>query len=93
MSIESAKAFLNKIQEDDAFKKKISSLENKEERIDFIRKEGFDFTEEEFNQVRKELSPEALDEAAGGKGCGYTHESESGCKLKCGCACSVLSKE
>ncbi len=83
MSIESAKAFLEKIQSDEDFKNKIGAMESKEERIEFIKSEGFDFTEEEFNQVRKELSPEALDQAAGGKHCMYTHESERCPKIHC----------
>jgi predicted ribosomally synthesized peptide with nif11-like leader len=83
MSIESAKAFLEKIQTDEEFKNKIGAMKSKEERIEFIKGEGFEFTEEEFNQVRKELSPEALDEAAGGKHCGYTHESERCDRIDC----------
>jgi predicted ribosomally synthesized peptide with nif11-like leader len=82
MSIESAKAFLEKIQSDEEFKNKIGAMESKEERIEFIKGKGFDFTEEEFSQVRKELSPEALDQAAGGAHCGFTHEGE---KDRCPC--------
>ncbi len=82
MSIESAKMFLEKIQSDEEFKNKIGALESKAERIELIKGEGFDFTEEEFNQVRKELSPETLDKVAGGGHCGYTHESER-CNTDC----------
>lgn len=76
MSVESARDFLKRLKDDEAFKSKISTIADKEERIKFVESEGFDFTEEEFNQVRKELSPEALDQAAGGGHCGFTHESE-----------------
>jgi predicted ribosomally synthesized peptide with nif11-like leader len=76
MSIESARKFMEKIQSDEEFKNKIGAMESKEERIEFIKGEGFEFTEEEFNQVHKELTPESLDQAAGGGHCGYTHESE-----------------
>ncbi len=88
MSIESAKTFLDRIQNDEELKNKIAALGSKAERIEFIKGEGFDFTEEEFNQARKELTPESLDEVAGGGHCGYTHESE--CKAKC-FDCSMLS--
>lgn len=83
MSIESAKMFLEKIKNDEAFKNKVASLDSKEKRVDFIKAEGFDFTEEEFNQVRRELTPEALDEAAGGGHCGFTHESGERCSCYC----------
>ncbi len=76
MSIKSAQMFLDKIQNDEEFKNKITALGSKAERIEFIKGEGFDFTEEEFNQVRKELTPETLDQAAGGTHCGFTHEGE-----------------
>lgn len=83
MSIESAREFLRKVKEDEVFKNKIASCNSKDERVDFIKKQGFDFTEEEFSQVCKELTPEALDQAAGGKGCGFTHESETKCQTRC----------
>lgn len=86
MSIESAQAFLKKIKSDETLKNKVASLKSKEERLDFIKKEGFDFTEEEFYQARSELTPEALDQVAGGGHCGYTHETE--CRHHCiGGAC------
>ncbi len=84
MSQESAKKFFEKIQQDEEFKNKLSSMKTKEERIKFIKGEGFDFTEEEFHQARTELTPEALDQAAGGGHCGYTHESErKPCSIEC----------
>lgn len=78
MSIVSAREFLEKVKTDEEFRNKIGSIESKEERVKFIEGEGYDFTEEEFNQVQKELSPDVLDEAAGGAHCGFTHESECG---------------
>ncbi len=93
MSRESAKKLLEKIQQDEDFKNKLSSMKTKEERIEFIKGEGFDFTEEEFHQARTELTPETLDEAAGGSGCGYTHESEKSCRTRtCKNECPGLYK-
>lgn len=86
MSIESAKAFFEKVQTDESFKNKITGIGSSEERIKFIKDEGFDFTEEEFHQVRGELTPEALDKATGGAHCGFSHEGECrilGCRFHC----------
>lgn len=87
MSVESAKEFLEKVQSDEKFRNEVGAIEGTEERIKFIKEAGFDFTEEEFNQVRKELTPETLDDIAGGAHCGYSHEAErctdKGCSVHC----------
>lgn len=53
MSIESAKAFVEKIQNNEEFKNKVAALENKKARLEFVRNEGFNFTKEEFESVEK----------------------------------------
>ena len=78
MSIESAKAFVEKVKSDEAFAKRISEASSKEERGEIAKAEGFDFTPEELNNVTSELSVEELDAVAGGKWCDATHESEGG---------------
>ena len=79
MSIESAKAFLEKIKADEAFRKQVGEIASQEERMAFIEKAGFAFTKEELDEVTGALSDEDLDSVAGGGwGCGVTHEGESG---------------
>ena len=66
MSIESAKAFLERIKNDEDWRNKLQAAENKEERLAMAKAEGFDFTEEEFQDVRSQLSDEEMHGIAGG---------------------------
>lgn len=71
MSIESAKTFIEKVKNEEDFKKKLGALKDAEERFEFARAEGFDFTKEELAEVKEEegLTDEELDNVAGG--CGH----------------------
>ena len=73
MSTESAKQFVKKMMEDKEFAEKVEQLSSKEERVTFIKQEGFDFTREELTAVAAELN--AVD-VVGGKCCGRTCEKE-----------------
>ena len=75
MSIESAKAFVEKLKNDEDWRNKLNAAENKEERLAMAKAEGFDFTEEEFQDVRSELGDEELDGVAGGCGMWSMYES------------------
>ncbi len=70
MSIESAKAFCERVKNDEDFKKEMISevRASVEERMKFAKAQGFDFTIDEVNQARDSLSEEELDEVAGGYG-------------------------
>lgn len=68
MSIESAKAYLNRLKTDENFAKKVKGYEDKTARKDFVAKEGYSFTKEELEAVSSELSDGELDAVAGG-GC------------------------
>lgn len=71
MSVESAKTFIEKVKNDEDFKKKLGELKDAEERLEFARAEGFDFTKEELAEAKEEegLTDEELDNVAGG--CGH----------------------
>ena len=85
MSIESAKEFLEKVKSDEDFSKKVGEKAAPEERMEYIKTAGFDFTKEELDTVTSELSVEQLEEVSGGHwGCGSTHEAENSCGQK-GC--------
>ncbi len=79
MSIESARAFLEKIRKDADFRKEVGEIATSEERLEFVKAKGFDFTREELDEVQAELGDKELDAVAGGVWCGYTHESEEHC--------------
>jgi predicted ribosomally synthesized peptide with nif11-like leader len=66
MSLESAKAFLEKIRHDEQFRKHCSNAASHEERFKLLKAAGFDFTTAELDQVSGELSPEELDQVVGG---------------------------
>ncbi len=55
MSAEQAKAFIEKIKSDEAFREKVMSIEGASDRIAFIRNEGFTCTEDEIHEVSAEL--------------------------------------
>ena len=67
MTVESAKAFLEKAKADEAFRKAVGEIATKEERMEFMNKAGFDFTKEELEETRSELSDAMLNEVAGGQ--------------------------
>ncbi len=66
MSVEDARAFIEKIRSDGAFKACILAIEGSKGRLAAAKDAGFCFTEEEINAVSSELSLEELDTAAGG---------------------------
>ena len=76
MSIVSAKDFLQKIGTDQALKARLEAAAGNEARLQIIQAAGFDFTLEEFKQAvtemaaaaGKELTPEELQDIAGGAG-------------------------
>lgn len=70
MSVESAKAFIEKVKADEDFKKKLGQLKDGKARVDFAKASGFDFTAEDIAKVKGEqgLTDEELDGVAGGCG-------------------------
>lgn len=72
MSIESAKAFIEKVKTDEDFKKKLGELNDGQARLDYAKGLGFDFTADDIAKVKEEqgLTDEELDGVAGGCGGG-----------------------
>ena len=69
MSIESGKAFLERVKNDEDFRKEMGEKTSVEERLEFVKVNGFEFSKEELNEVKSELSDAELDCVAGGCGC------------------------
>lgn len=72
MSIESAKLFSKRMDDDSEFEKKVNSIETVEELKAFMAQEGYDFNGKEFNEVIElsygsELSEDELDNVTGGR--------------------------
>lgn len=79
MSMESAKLFLARMTNDEEFAAKILVCKDAKQRLQTAREEGFDFTAEDLNRARNELSDADLDMVAGGTGkqykeCNISHE-------------------
>ncbi len=71
MSIESARAFFKRFNEDEAFRASLESSNCKEGRAGIIKQAGYDFTEDEINEVMsepQELDLDDLEAVAGGVG-------------------------
>ncbi len=74
MSIESAKAFMERVVNDADFRKKVGEIVTAEERMAFATAAGFDFTKEELETVRTKLqmTDEELERVSGSNsGCTY----------------------
>ncbi len=65
MSIQSAKEFLEKMKKDEDFRKECSKKSSSEDRMNFLMMNGFDFSKEEFKQVKSELSKDELEAIIG----------------------------
>ncbi len=66
ISIESAKAFLERVKTDEDFRVKLEGKTSLEERIKFAKAQGFDFSKEDIKAVTSELSDDELDAVAAG---------------------------
>jgi predicted ribosomally synthesized peptide with nif11-like leader len=61
MSIESAKAFVERMRKDAEFKKKILAAESAAKRQEIIKAAGFDFERMHLDSLVTELTPEERD--------------------------------
>ena len=68
MSIDSAKAFLERMKTDEEFRQRITEAETVEARTAICKSEGFEFTKEDIDSLKNELSDELLEQVAGGVG-------------------------
>lgn len=71
MSVENAKAFIEKLKSDETLRDQIAQAGSDEERLQMATEAGFEFTVEEYNQMvnargDEELSDEDLESVAGG---------------------------
>ncbi|ABB23751.1 Nif11-like leader peptide family natural product precursor [Pelodictyon luteolum] len=64
MSVEQAKAFIEKMKTDEAFREKIMAIETPEERLKAIGSAGYECTGEEINEAGSDVGLES-----GGGGC------------------------
>lgn len=67
MSIESAKAFIEKMNTDAEFARRTGEQRGKEQIASFLKAEGYKFSEAEYEEVATELSDESLDNVVGGR--------------------------
>jgi len=75
MSLDQARAFIEKMKSDGAFRDRIMAIEAVDARLAAARDAGFEFTEAEIKEVNSEFKDDQLDCVAGGA---------------CQCWCDVL---
>ena len=68
MSLDQARAFIEKMKSDEAFRDRIVAIEGIDARLAAARDAGFQVTEAEVKEVQSELTDDELDAAAGGLG-------------------------
>lgn len=66
MSKEAARAFVEKIKQDGAFRKKVLMAENNDERQQLIEDQGFDCSMDEIRKLQGEIEANDLEDVAGG---------------------------
>jgi len=84
MSMESARAFMAKVKNDAGFRNRLAQAPTPEHSGKIIQEAGFNFTHAEVKAAAGELSPEELDQVAGGmdiqlhyiNGCNDSNQSE-----------------
>jgi predicted ribosomally synthesized peptide with nif11-like leader len=67
MSIESAKAYIERMKTDEDFRKKVTDCKDTEARKAFVMKEGYDFSKEDMEMVKVELGDDDLEAVVGGE--------------------------
>ena len=65
MAIQSATEFFEKMKADDNFRGQILNFESNEERLEFIKENGFRFTQEELEETAKNYESENQDDVLG----------------------------
>jgi len=66
MSVDQARAFIEKMKSDEAFCDRIMAIEAVDARLAAASDAGFEFTDTEINEVKSELNDDELDRVAGG---------------------------
>ena len=69
MSVESAKAFVDRMKQNDEFSGKIKECKDPQERSRLVKEAGFAFTADEITAVSRELSDMELELVWGGFDC------------------------
>jgi predicted ribosomally synthesized peptide with nif11-like leader len=73
MSIESAKAFMERLKTDEEFNNRVGAAKDQEARMALVKAEGFDFSAEDIKVLKDEMTDEELSNVNGGGGdkCGW----------------------
>jgi predicted ribosomally synthesized peptide with nif11-like leader len=66
MSIQSAKAFMKRMKNDQEFAKKITDVKNAADRMTVAKEAGYDFSSQEIENLKQALTDDELEEVVGG---------------------------
>ena len=78
MSIDQAKALIERMKSDKAFADQVMAIEDFDKRMSFIKKAGFDFTVEEIRAVKAEISDDQVKWALCSSSCAAVHSTCNG---------------
>ncbi len=66
MSIESAKAFMERMKTDEDFRKEVTDCKDADDRMKLVEEKGYTFTTEEIKSLVEALTDDELNKVAGG---------------------------
>ncbi|MEQ8222050.1 MAG: Nif11-like leader peptide family natural product precursor [Candidatus Eremiobacterota bacterium] len=66
MSLEEAKAYIERMKTDEKFRKKVTECKDAETRSDYVKNAGYEFTVEHLQEVLIEIPEEELTIVSGG---------------------------
>jgi len=66
MSMESAKAFMERIKTDEDFRNKVNECKDQEARKAFVKQAGYGFTKDDLELAKAELIDDELSDVSGG---------------------------
>ncbi len=69
MSMESAKAFIERMKTDEDFRNKVNECKDQETRMAFVKHAGFNFTKDDLDLAKAELSDDVVSDVSGGALC------------------------
>ncbi len=81
MSIKSAQAFIERVKNDEDFRKELEERASAEERMKFAKARGFDFTTDEIKELQDTLTDDELEGVAGGNTCNRQREAFGMCNI------------
>lgn len=79
MSVEQARAFIEKVKNDEQLQNRLVEAQDTESKLEITKKEGYEFSVDDYKEAAEELSDADLEQLAGGKRYGECHVNDYSC--------------